>query len=56
MRANLEPKDQQIQGLKDQYLNLEEVFSNQMKKLNGAEVEMHKTKSKITQLNQDLAR
>lgn len=27
-----------------------------MKKLNDAEVEMHKTKSKITQLNQDITR
>lgn len=51
MRANLEPKDMQIQNLKDQYLKLEEVFSTQMTKLNKAEVEMHKTKSKITQLN-----
>jgi len=27
-----------------------------MKKLNDAEVDMHKTKSKITQLNQDYAK
>jgi len=27
-----------------------------MKKLNNAEVDMHKTKSKITQLNQDYAK
>ena len=54
MRNNLEPKDMQIQNLKDQYLKLEEVFDAQMKKLSKAESEMHKTRSKITQLNSDL--
>jgi len=51
MRANLQPKDAQIQNLKDQYLKLEEVFDMQMKKLGVWESDMHKIKSQISQKN-----
>ena len=33
MRASLEPKETQIEKLKDQLLNLEKVFEKQMKKM-----------------------
>jgi len=54
MRASLEPKEQQIENLKDQLLNLEKVFDKQMQEMKGYEDELSKKQSKINQLNQDL--
>jgi hypothetical protein len=34
MRASLEPKEQRIEDLKDQLLNLEKVFERQMQRMN----------------------
>jgi chromosome segregation ATPase len=47
MRASLEPKEQHIENLKDQLLNLEKVFEKQMQEMNGYEDELSKKQSKI---------
>lgn len=47
MRASLEPKEQQIENLKDQLLNLEKVFEKQMQKMNQLGEELSKKQSKI---------
>jgi hypothetical protein len=35
MKASLEPKEQQIENLKDQLLKLEKVFEKQQKEMNN---------------------
>jgi predicted nucleic acid-binding Zn-ribbon protein len=42
MRASLEPKEQQIENLKDQLLNLEKVFEKQMQKMTQLGEELSK--------------
>lgn len=54
MRASLEPKEQRIEDLKDQLLNLEKVFEQQMKKMNQLGKELAKRQSKINTLHLDL--
>lgn len=54
MRASLEPKEQRIEDLKDQLLNLEKVFERQMQRMNQLGEELAKKQSKINQLNLDL--
>lgn len=52
--ASLEPKEKQIESLKEQILNLEKVFEKQMKQMNQHEENLTKKQSKIFQLTQDL--
>jgi SMC interacting uncharacterized protein involved in chromosome segregation len=47
MRASLEPKEQRIEDLKDQLLNLEKVFERQMQRMNQLGEELAKKQSKI---------
>lgn len=54
MRASLEPKEQQIESLKEQILNLEKVFEQQMKSLNESKKDLEKKQFKITQLSKEL--
>ena len=56
MRASLEPKEQQIESLKDQLLHLEKVFEKQMKNMNHLEDELSKRDSKIKQIDAELAK
>ena len=42
MRASLEPKEQRIEDLKDQLLNLEKVFERQMQRMNQLGEELAK--------------
>lgn len=54
MRASLEPKEQQIESLKEQILNLEKVFEQQMKSMNESKKDLEKQQFKITQLTKEL--
>lgn len=54
MRASLEPKEQRIEDLKDQLLNLEKVFERQMQRMNQLGEELAKKQSKINQGYLDL--
>jgi len=54
MRASLEPKEQQIESLKEQILNLEKVFEQQMKAMNESKKDLEKKQFKITQLSKEL--
>ena len=54
MRASLEPKEQQIESLKEQILNLEKVFEQQMKAMSDAKKEEEKNEFKINQLKKEL--
>lgn len=55
MRASLEPKEQQIENLKDQILDLEVVFENKMKTMIALEEELGKKQNKINQLTKELS-
>lgn len=54
MRASLEPKEQQIESLKEQILNLEKVFEQQMKSMLESKKDLEKKQFKITQLSKEL--
>jgi predicted nucleic acid-binding Zn-ribbon protein len=54
MRASLEPKEQRIEDLKDQLLALENVFENQMQRMNQLGEDLAKTQSKINQRHLDM--
>jgi len=54
MRASLEPKEQQIDNLKDQLLNLQKVFEKLMEKMYTYGDEVEKKNSKFIQLQKDL--
>jgi chromosome segregation ATPase len=47
MRQNLKPKDEQIDDLKDQLANLEEVLEKEMSKLTKLGETVNKQRSKI---------
>lgn len=53
IHASLEPKEKQIESLKEQILNLEKVFEHQMKTMNEREDELTKKQSKISQLTHE---
>lgn len=52
--ASLEPKEKQIESLKEQILNLERVFEQHMKEANEREEAKTKMQSKIKQLTTEL--
>jgi septal ring factor EnvC (AmiA/AmiB activator) len=54
MRASLEPKEQQIESLKEQILQLEKVFEQQMKSISESKKDLDKKQFKITQLSKEL--
>jgi hypothetical protein len=54
MRASLEPKEQQIESLKEQILNLDTVFDQQMKSMLESKKDLEKKQFKITQLSKEL--
>ena len=53
MKASLEPKEQQIENLKEQLLELEQVFEKQSKALLGLEEDVRRRELKIIELRGD---
>ena len=53
MKASLEPKEQQIENLKEQLLELEQVFEKQSKALLGLEEDVKRREMKIVELRGD---
>jgi len=56
MRQNLKPKDEQIDDLKDQLANLEEVLEKEMAKTTKLGETLNKQNSKKTQYELELKR
>jgi len=56
MRESLKPKEMQIDNLKGQLLNLEEVFDEQMKDIKQESELLSKIASKTKQYEKDLAK
>ena len=56
MKASQEPKELQIENLKSQLLNLEEVFEQQMKEIKKESESLSKNASKMKQKEKDLGR
>ena len=55
MKASLEPKEQQIENLKEQLLDLENVFNKQLTALHNLEfVVIPKKKQKIEEMETEL--
>ena len=50
MKASLEPKEQQIENLKEQLLNLEKGFLEQNKAIKTLEIDVEKKKQKIEEM------
>lgn len=55
MKASLEPKEQQIENLKEQLLELEKVFEEQTKALNSLEIDVQKRDEKISEMKNKVA-
>lgn len=56
MKASLEPKEQQIENLKEQLLELEQVFEKQSKASDSLKEDADRRKDKIIQLEETLLR
>lgn len=54
MKASLEPKEQQIEDLKEQLKDLEKVFEKQLKATENLEQDVYKRKLKITEMDNKL--
>lgn len=54
MKASLEPKDKQIDNLKEQLFNLEEVFESLLHTMNERAEKLSKLRSKIKSSTNDL--
>jgi chromosome segregation ATPase len=50
MKASLEPKEQQIENLKEQLLDLEKVFNQQLTALDNLEKDVKKKEDKIKEM------
>jgi peptidoglycan hydrolase CwlO-like protein len=54
MKASLEPKEQQIENLKEQLLELEQVFSKQSKATEALVADVKRREQKIKELQEAL--